>query len=143
MPIKVLLSLLLLISITAAGQSKVTGKWKTIDDTSGEVRSIVEISERGGKLYGKVVQIFPKAGEDQDPVCNKCPEDDPRYKKKIIGMEIIRDMVKDDEEYSGGTILDPEPGKIYRCKLWLEGNDLMIRGYWGPFYRTQTWKIVP
>jgi uncharacterized protein (DUF2147 family) len=126
---------------SAHAQAKVTGKWQTIDDNSGEVRSIVEIFERGGKIYGKVVKTFPKPGEDTDPICNKCPEDDARYKKKIIGMEIIKDMVKSGDEYSEGTILDPEPGKIYRCKLWLEGNDLKIRGYWGPFYRTQTWKI--
>ncbi|MEQ9415709.1 MAG: DUF2147 domain-containing protein, partial [Cyclobacteriaceae bacterium] len=41
--------------------------------------------------------------------------------------------------YSGGTILDPKVGKIYRCRLWIEGDNLKVRGYWGPFYRTQTW----
>lgn len=133
---------MLMLSVSLANaQAKVTGRWQTIDDNSGEVRSVVELFERNGKINGRIVRLFPKPGEDADPVCDKCPEDDSRYKKKIIGMEIIRDMVKTGEEYSEGTILDPEPGKIYRCKLWLEGNDLKIRGYWGPFYRTQTWKI--
>ena len=136
-----LIFFLILIAAGAYAQSGFVGKWKTIDDTSGEPRSVVEIVERGGKLFGKVVKIFPKPGEGPDPVCDKCPADDPRYKKKVIGMEIIRDMEKSGEEYSEGTILDPEPGKIYRCKLWLEGNDLKVRGYWGLFYRTQTWKI--
>jgi uncharacterized protein (DUF2147 family) len=139
---KRLLILIFIVSATSAlAQKTVAGKWKTIDDNTGEAKSIIEIFERGGKMYGKVIQILdPKA--KPDPICDKCPEDDPRFKKKIIGMEIIQGLVKDGDEYSEGTILDPEPGKIYRCKLWLEGEDLMVRGYWGPFYRTQTWKRV-
>ena len=54
-------------------------------------------------------------------------------------MEILRDMKKSDSEYSEGTILDPNNGKIYRCKIWIEDNNLKLRGYWGPFFRTQTW----
>jgi uncharacterized protein (DUF2147 family) len=58
-------------------------------------------------------------------------------------MEILQKMKKAGDEYSEGNILDPENGKIYRCKLWLENGDLKVRGYWGPFFRTQTWKRVP
>jgi uncharacterized protein (DUF2147 family) len=48
-------------------------------------------------------------------------------------------MEKSGDEYAAGNILDPEEGKVYKCKLWLEGTELKVRGYWGPFYRTQTW----
>jgi uncharacterized protein (DUF2147 family) len=138
---RLLTLIFILTALNAMAQKSVIGKWKTIDDNTGEAKSIIEIYERGGKLFGKVVKILdPKA--EPDPVCDECPADDPRYNKKIIGMEIIQSLVKDGDEYSEGTILDPEPGKIYRCKLWLEGEDLMVRGYWGPFYRTQTWKRV-
>jgi len=133
--------LLLITPILATGQS-VTGRWTTIDDNSGTEKSVVEIVEKDGKIYGKVVKIFPKPGEDPDPVCDQCPKDDARYNKKIIGMEIIKDMKRSGEEYTDGDILDPEIGKIYRCKIWAEGNELKVRGYWGPFYRTQTWKKV-
>ena len=126
------------ISISVHAQT-VLGKWKTIDDESGEPKSVVEIFERGGKVYGRVIKLFRKPGEEQDPVCKECDEDDPRYQKKVIGMEIMRNMVKDGEEYSGGDVLDPENGKVYRGKIWLEGKDLKLRGYVGPFYRTQTW----
>src|SRR5688572_4632620 len=122
------------------GQTSVLGKWTTIDETTGEVKSIVEIFERNGKVYGKIVKIFTT--EDPDPLCEECPEDDSRFRKKIIGMEIIQGMEKETDGYANGSILDPENGKIYRCKLWTEGNDLKVRGYWGPFYRTQTWKKV-
>lgn len=123
-----------------AGQAQsIVGKWKTIDDETDKPKSVVEIVERNGKYYGKVVRLFRTAAEDQDPVCDKCPTDDDRYKKKIIGMEILRNLIKDDDEYSEGTIIDPNNGKIYRCKVWLEGNNLKLRGYLGPFFRTQTW----
>ncbi len=121
-----------------AGQS-ILGSWTSIDDETNEPKSIVDISQRDGKIYGKIVKLFRAPDEDPDPLCKECPQDDKRYNKKILGMEIIKDMVKDDNEYSGGTILDPKVGKIYRCKLWVEGRSLKVRGYWGPFYRTQTW----
>lgn len=132
---------LFLASLFVYGQS-ITGKWKTIDDETGDETSIVDIYEKGDKIFGKVVKIFPKPGDDADPVCSECPEDDSRFNKKVIGMEIIRNMKHVDDHYADGDILDPKIGKIYRCKLWLEGNDLKVRGYWGPFYRTQTWKKV-
>ena len=136
---RLLLFALLVASSFCYAQSTVLGKWKTIDDTSGEARSIVEIVEKDGKVYGKVIRIFPRPDKDPDPVCNKCQEDDPRFNKKIIGMEIVRNLQKNGNEYSGGDILDPENGRVYRSKIWVDGKVLKVRGYWGPFYRTQTW----
>ncbi len=125
-----------------AQQDPIIGKWKTIDDETGEPKSIVEIYMRNGKFYGRIDSLFRKPGEDPNPKCDKCPEDDPRYNQPILGMEIIKDMVKDGDEYKGGTILDPKKGKIYRCKLWLEDGKLKVRGYLAIFYRTQTWYRV-
>lgn len=130
---------LLFIPLASSGQS-IAGRWTTIDDNTGKEKSIVEIFEKGGRMYGKIVKIIINPGEDPDPVCDKCAQDDERFNKKIIGMEIIRDMKKDGDEFADGNILDPEVGKVYRCRLWLEGSNLKVRGYWGPFYRTQTWK---
>lgn len=135
--------LFIFLSIQLLGQPTILGKWKSFDDKTGELKSVVEITERDAKLYGKIVKIFPKPNEDQDPSCTKCPTEDDRYNKKMLGMEIIRDMKKDDDEYAGGHILDPEVGKIYRCKLWIEEGTLKVRGYLGPFFRTQTWQRVP
>ncbi|HEU5291782.1 MAG TPA: DUF2147 domain-containing protein [Cyclobacteriaceae bacterium] len=129
-------------STNCLSQSSILGKWTTIDDESGKARSVVEIMERGSRVFGKIIKIHPNSGQDPDPVCDKCPEDDTRYNKKIIGLEIIQDMIWSEKTLVEGTILDPESGKIYQCKIWLEGQDLKVRGYWGPFFRTQTWKKV-
>jgi len=133
-----LLAGFLFISVLCDAQHAIIGKWVTVDDGTTEVKSVVEIFERKGKYFGRIIKVFSK--ENPDPVCDKCPADDDRFNKKIVGMEIIRNMAAEDDEYVDGTILDPEVGKIYRCKLWLEGSQLMVRGYLGPFYRTQTWR---
>lgn len=118
----------------------VLGKWKTIDDETGDVKSIVEIYEYNGEIFGKVVQLFRKPDEDQDPVCDKCQDD--RKNAKVMGMQIIRNMKLKDGYYQGGTICDPKNGKVYKCEFWLSAGDtnkLELRGYWGWFFRTQTW----
>ncbi len=139
MKIQLIILTLSCVSSIALAQTSITGKWKSVDDTTGEPRSIVEIIERQGKIYGKIIKLFPNPEEDPDPICDKCSPEDVRFNKKIIGMEIIKEMSLDDDEYSGGSILDPEVGKVYRCKVWLEAGKLKVRGYLGPFYRTQTW----
>ena len=133
-----IVSMVLFATISAQAQS-VLGKWVTIDDETNEKKSVVEVYERGGKIYGKVVKLFRKPGEDPDPVCDDCDEDDSRYMKKIMGMVIMEGLSKDDDEYSGGTILKPSTGTVYRCKIWRSGEKLMVRGYVGFFYKTQTW----
>lgn len=139
---KVVLLLFLAISSLSGHTQSVVGKWKTIDDNTGEERSVVDIYEKDGKYYGKIIKLFRKPGEDPDPICDECDEDDPRYNQKIIGMNIIRGLEKSGDEYTNGDILDPENGRVYGCKIWVEDNELKVRGYWGPFYRTQTWKKV-
>src|SRR5258708_2922587 len=80
--------------------SQITGRWTSIDDNSGQPRSVIEITERTGKFFGKVIKIYPKPGEDQDPICDKCSDDDPRFKQKVIGMEIMKELIKEGEEFT-------------------------------------------
>jgi len=118
----------------------IVGTWKTIDDETGKARAVVEIYQVDGLVYGKVIKIYPQPNEPKDPICGKCEDD--RKDKKIIGMEIIRELnfEETDQEYTGGEILDPEDGNIYNCKLWVdEKGFLKVRGYVGFFFRTQTW----
>lgn len=126
-----------LLLITQSKAQTFTGKWKTIDDETGKAKSIVEVYEKDGKLYGKVVKLFRAPNEDQNPNCKLCPGD--RKDKKVLGMEVLRNCKKDGKEYVDGTILDPKNGKVYDCKLWIENGKLHLRGYVGFLYRTQVW----
>lgn len=115
----------------------IVGTWKTVDDVTGKTKSLIKIYEaQNGKVYGKVEKILDTS-KGEDPLCTLCPGD--RKNKKILGMVLIRDMVKSGDVWKDGKILDPENGKEYSCKLWVENGQLKVRGYWGVFYRTQTW----
>ena len=113
----------------------ITGRWVTIDDNTGKRRSVVEIGITNGKAHGRIVEILDTAKVNK--TCEACTDD--RKGRKVLGMEIIRDMVKDGDEWEDGTILDPENGKEYSCKLWVEDGTLKVRGYIAFLYRTQTW----
>lgn len=135
---KLLFTIVFLFGSLFASAQSLTGQWVTIDDNTGKQRSVVEIYEKGGKYYGKILKLFLEPGEEQDPICDECT--DARKNQKIIGMEIITDMVMDGAELVDGEIMDPENGGIYKCKIWREGNELRVRGYLYFLYRTQTWQ---
>lgn len=133
-------ALFLLVAVSAAhAQTTPVGVWKTIDDKTGEEKSLVRISEAAGVLTGKVEKAFHPTG---GPLCDKCPDE--RHGKPIIGLQIIAGLQQHGEVWDGGTILDPENGKIYTVRLKLAdgGRSLEVRGYIGPFFRTQTWVRV-
>lgn len=132
-------SFLILWNMSAYTQS-VLGRWQTIDDETGKKKSIVEIYEEGGKVHGRVVELFREPHQIQNPICEKCEDD--RKDQLVLGMVVLRDLVLKDGYYQSGTICDPNNGKIYRCEMWLSKGDvnkLELRGYWGFIYRTQTW----
>lgn len=132
-----LFAVILLLSFCFADDHPIVGKWKTIDE-EGKAKSVVEIYQKeDGKFYGKIVKIFRE--DKQDAVCTEVDEDDPRYNQKILGMEIITEMEKDENEYNDGQIFDPNKGKEYDCKLWVENGKLQVRGYVLFFHRTQEW----
>lgn len=129
----------LLLMEFGVAQKTVFGKWKTIDDRNGVEKAIIDVYEKDGLMYGKVLEILEEG--KKDAVCVKC--DDERKDKPVLGMEIITAAKKSDEnEYKGKTLFDPEQAMTFRCKIWLDEDDedkLKVRGYLAFIYRTQTW----
>lgn len=115
------------------------GLWKTIDDKTGRARGFVRIYEQQGQLFGKIESSVTP--EEAREVCSKCSGE--RRNKPVIGMVILSGMKKDGSEYDGGEILDPDTGRVYRCRMRLEenGKRLILRGYVGfsLLGRSQTW----
>ena len=124
-----------------AQQASPVGLWKTIDDSSGKAKSLIRISESGGVFNGKIEKLFREAGEEANPLCDKCEGD--LKDKPVIGMTILTGLKPDGGDYAGGKILDPNNGKLYNSKVTLieGGKKLNMRGYIGmPMLgRTQTW----
>lgn len=118
------------------------GQWRTIDDETNRAKSIVEITEADGELQGKVVKLLDREGKDPNPTCDECPGD--RKGKPIKGMTILWGLEEEDDEWTGGTILDPASGDTYDAILKLKdsGEKLDVRGYIGlsMLGRTQTWE---
>jgi uncharacterized protein (DUF2147 family) len=117
------------------------GRWQTIDDDDGKPRSLVVIEEKQGELTGRIVQIYPRPGDDAQNLCEQCAG--ARKNQPIVGMVFMWGLRKQGDEYSGGEILDPDSGNIYRAKLKLspDGRQLTVRGYLGIslFGRSQVW----
>ncbi len=134
----------MMLFVSAPSTKAVVGKWKTIDDETNKAKSIVEIYKKDGKLYGKILKLFRGPEEDQDPLCTECDGD--LHNKKIIGMQIINGLEYNDGVWEGDDgILDPNKGKVYDCKIWVDEDNpdlLQVRGYILFIYRTQTWHRV-
>ena len=135
----------LLLTVTSLGlhaqNLSAIGLWKTIDDNTGKVKSLVRIYAVGDEVRGKVEKVFVEPGAEPNPVCMKCEGD--MKDKPVVGMVILYGLKLDGKEYNGGKILDPNNGKVYSSKLTVAdgGKTLNMRGYIGTpmFGRTQTW----
>jgi uncharacterized protein (DUF2147 family) len=115
------------------------GRWRTFDDKiAGKAKAIIVLYEEKGLLFGRVETLVDP---DAVKICDKCSDE--RKGQPVTGMVLVRRMKKDGDEYTGGDILDPKNGSVYRCKMRLidQGRKLSVRGYLGfsLFGRSQTW----
>jgi uncharacterized protein (DUF2147 family) len=134
-----------LLALSAAAQVSPVGTWQSIDDETGKPSAEIKISDKGnGELVGVVMKGLMPVKEGDEANCSQCTDD--RKNQPKLGMEIIRGakQTAGSNTWEGGTILDPNKGKIYKLRLMpMEGGaKLQVRGYIGPFFRTQTWNRV-
>ena len=130
------LLLFIFVSVISIAQTAI-GVWKTIDDETGDAKSHVEIYEKNGKVHGKIVKLLIA----ESTTCENCSGE--RKGKALVGMDIMWGMYKSGDTWKGGKIFSPTKDKIYKCKIWLEGdNTLKVRGYSYGLWRTQTWYRV-
>jgi len=130
--------LFLSVSLTISSQT-IFGKWNSFDEETNEIESVIEVYEKDGKAFAKIVEITDP--ERQEATCFKCKGS--RKDQKILGMDILTGLKKKKDEWSGGKILDPKNGKEYKCYIkLLDDNTLKLRGYIGfsLLGRTAIWK---
>jgi len=130
-------------AVSAMAQSTPVGLWRNVDDKTGEAKAEIRIADANGALLGRIEKSLKKDTKP-DATCDECADD--RKGKPIAGLEIIRGGKKAEgkDVWEGGKILDPENGKEYRASFTPidGGKKLEVRGYLGPFWRTQTWNRV-
>lgn len=118
------------------------GNWRTIDDETGEAKSVVNIWIENDELKAKIVTLLNPSSPN--PVCDLCKGE--RKDQPIEGMTFVWGLETKGDEWKGGTILDPAKGKEYKAKMALseDGNTLEVRGFVGfaLIGRTQVWERV-
>ncbi len=125
---KIVLSIVLLTLTFSINSQTIFGNWNSKNDETGEIDSVIEVYQKNGKAFAKIIEI--KNPDRKTAVCDLC--DGKNKDKPILGLNILTGLEKDDDEWSGGKILDPRNGKIYKCYIKLEGDKkLKIRGYMG------------
>ena len=125
-----------------ADDASPVGLWKNIDDVSGKPKALIRITESHGVLQGRLEKLFRAPDQEQNPKCEKC--DGINKDKPILGLLFMWGLKKNGDEYTGGEILDPDNGKVYKSKMRLTdgGKTLNVRGYVGVpmFGRSQVWQ---
>lgn len=132
----------LIFSVYAQSNDPVIGTWKTIDDKTNMVKSIIQLQVVNNQLEGTILKTFTAPGDKELKVCELCK--DHRKDKPLIGMTIMTGLKNESPGiWSGGQILDPKNGEIYKVKIVAsaDGKKLDVRGYIGvPMLgRSQTW----
>ncbi len=129
--------------ITAPGSDAVVGTW----ETAGPKKGHVQIYEKGGTFFGKLVKIEdPTDPGTGKPKLDRKNPNASKQSRPLLGLPIMYNFRYDGENvWSDGKIYDPENGKEYNCKMSLKDpNTLEVRGYIGISLlgRTQTWTRV-
>jgi uncharacterized protein (DUF2147 family) len=124
--------------LAAAGlfADPVEGFWISVDEKTGKSTAGWEIYQNGGKLYGKVLSI---AGFPQDSLAVECKESYRGFplrgkvnEMSVIGTPWIFGLSADrDGRWSGGNVIDPQDGNMYRCRITYRPAD-------GNRYKTDT-----
>jgi len=133
----VLLYVLLILVTPASAESSIEGYWKSIDEQTSKASGYWKLEVKDNRLLGYLVNYPDMKPDDICIVCTgKLKE---FYKKPIQGTAWINLRKNKDGVWKDGYIIDSGEGKKYKAQLWVEDGNLMMRGYIGFFYRTQTW----
>jgi uncharacterized protein (DUF2147 family) len=142
MNIRYLLGFFSILFAFAGHGQEIFGRWKTVDDRTGNPKAVISIYEKNGLMYGDVVEILEEGMEDS--LCTKC--DGLQKDMPVLGMTVIHGAKETEKGiYKGNKLFDPEQAMTFRCKIWLNpdnSDELKVRGYLAFIYRTQTWLRV-
>lgn len=134
------LSIFMLAHAFIAADDGIIGFWKTVDEVSGKAQSVVAVYQYDGRYFGRLILSYDKNGSVNDTIYNpreRAPGvvGDPYY----MGLDIIFNLKKVGNKYTDGSIIDPQKGNKYGAELWVDENNLIVRGKLLFFGRNQTW----
>ena len=131
----------------AGAADKIIGTYYVSDDTSDEDCKVRITKDKSGTYSGRIIWVknpnfkdgTPKRDiKNPDPAKRNTPGD-----QIPLVFHFRYDAKKN--QWVDGEIYDPIHGKMYKCKMWFESeNILRVRGYIGvpALGRTMTWKKI-
>jgi uncharacterized protein (DUF2147 family) len=98
------------------------GYWFSVDEKSGQITAGWEIYENGGFLYGKMLSLTGRPGHEVAARCKKSYQGFPVAgavnQMPLAGTPWIFGLRREDEgTWTGGHVVNPEDGNMYRCKI--------------------------
>jgi len=133
----VLLAFTFVIAKAQVKQGDVCGKWITENG-----KSVVEIFEKDGKYFGKIIWLKEALDETGNPKKDTKNPNKTMQSQEIKGLVILKNFVFDGKMWDEGSVYDPESGNTYSGNMKLKSNDVLeLRGYMGisMLGRTATW----
>ncbi len=125
--ITLLVFTVLTIGVVAQNPLAVCGKWYT-----AEKKSVVEIVEKDGVFYGTILKVNPVHYVNGEPKKDKENPDPALRNRSREGIEILKDFSYNskDDQWTDGTIYDPESGKTYSCYMrFTDEHTLKVKWY--------------
>lgn len=137
----VILSILVSNCIFSQKPDAILGTW-----LPSNAKAHVKIERVGNKYYGTIIWLREPIDPDtKKPKVDKNNPEKSQQSKPVIGLKLLKDLEFDDDEWTDGTVYDPENGKTYSCTVTLkDANTIDMRGYVGFSFigRSDTWKRI-
>jgi uncharacterized protein (DUF2147 family) len=104
------------------------GFWFSVDEKSGQITAGWEVYESGGVLYGKILSLVGRPGHELAARCKKSYQGFPAAgmvnQMPLAGTPWIFGLRRESEGiWSGGHVVNPEDGNMYRCKITRHSAD--------------------